>query len=55
MLPRGPFVVFFFTFVAFRSSCSEGFIGVFEVHSPFMVINVLKFNPKCNGVIVCLL
>ena len=52
MLPRGPF---FFTLVVFRSSCSKGFVDVFEVHSPFIVINVLKCNPKCNGVMACLL
>ena len=45
----------FFTFVMFRSGCSKGFVDVFEVHSPFIVINVLKFNPKCNGVMACLL
>ena len=52
MLPRGPF---FFTLVVFRSSCSKGFVDVFEVHSPFIVINVLKCNPKCNGLMACLL
>ena len=52
---RTVFFVVFFTLVVFRSTCSKGFVDVFEVHSPFIVINVLKCNPKCNGVMACLL
>ena len=52
---RTVFFVIFFTLVVFRSTCSKGFVDVFEVHSPFIVINVLKCNPKCNGVMACLL
>ena len=52
---RTVFFVVFFTLVVFRSTCSKGFVDVFEVHSPFIVINVLKCNPKCNGLMACLL